>query len=271
MTTRETAAERETDETHSESDFVLSTAIAAVEPADATTPAAQAPQDSDPLGELPRAYGGSSLFAMPRDPHTIFTYWDLDWLSIFGSDPIRERVVYLRALRSDNVEESRIAVEPMGGNRYVPVLCAGTAYRFELGYKADGGNWMSLAISDSVTTPADGVSEDSAVEVATVPFHLSFQRLVKAFRGSKYDGKALADVLADLQDRAASDEAETSLTAHDSGLLRKIGWETSAAERAERSHLNAQPDELLQERAEQMLARGSSGSSDALGGSSRGA
>ena len=35
--------------------------------------------DGENLSELPRTYGGQTLVAIARDPHTIFVYWDIDW------------------------------------------------------------------------------------------------------------------------------------------------------------------------------------------------
>ena len=34
--------------------------------------------------EPPRISGSPVLFAIARDPHTIFAYWDIDWRSVFG-------------------------------------------------------------------------------------------------------------------------------------------------------------------------------------------
>lgn len=219
------------------------------------------------LDELPRSYGGTVLFAMPRDAHTIFTYWDLDWPSIFGGEATRETAIYLRVLTAEGGEESRTSVEPYGGNRYVSVLHSGADYQLELGYEEADTEWHSLARSQMVTTPRDRVSEDATVEVATVPFHLSFERLVGAFRGADSDRKALTNVLSDLQDKAASD----ALNEGAADLLRAIGGDVSAAQNEERMRLktiDSRRDALLQQRVEQMLARQAGGSSRSLGGSS---
>lgn len=263
MLTRETEATGDNGETGSAGDFILLSAP--VITAKAPAPGSAGPaRDFDALGELPRSYGGTLLFAMPRDPHTIFAYWEIDWMSVFGSDPMRERAVYLRVITSDGAEESRIAVEPMSGNRYTDVLHADAAYRLELGYKAPDGGWHSLAMSGSVTTPPDGIAEESGIDVATVPFHLNFERLVHVFRGSKYDGKALAGILAGLQNRAASNDARDKLTAEDVQLLRAIDWKISERETNERFRMQSPPDKrnaFLQGWVEQMLARESCGSS----------
>ena len=56
------------------------------------------PRDYEILGELPRSYGGAFLFAIARDPHTVFVYWDIDWASVFGATPPVDRKLHLRVL-----------------------------------------------------------------------------------------------------------------------------------------------------------------------------
>src|SRR4051812_832925 len=55
-------------------------------------------RDYENLGELPRSYGGSFLFAIARDPHTLFVYWDIDWATVFGENPPPDRKAHLRVL-----------------------------------------------------------------------------------------------------------------------------------------------------------------------------
>ncbi len=262
MATRETEATRVRCEAGNANDFILLTGP--VVTAEVPAPGSVAPSRGfNAVRELPRSYGSTFLFALPRDPHTIVTYWDIDWASIFGSDP-RERAVYLRVLTIDDVEESRAAIEPMGENCYTNVLHADTSYRLELGYEAPDGDWHSLAMSASVSTPPDGIAEKSAIDVATVPFHLNFERLVQVFRGSKYDDRVLVNILAQLQNRAATKDALEPLTAEGAKLLRAIGWKVSERETNERSRMQSPPDErnaFLQGRVGQMLARASGGSS----------
>ncbi len=65
-----------------------------------------------------------------------------------------------------------------------------------------------MAISDAIATPPDDISENASIDVATVPFHLNFQRMVDTFRASRYDGDALVEIVGRLQERA-DDPAET--------------------------------------------------------------
>ena len=143
-------------------------------------------RDYENLGELPRFYGRPVLFGIARDPHTLFTYWEIDWKSVFGDKPPANRKVYLRVISDDGSEETRVTVEPFAGNHCVAVSQTRSTYRVELGYHEPANVWHSVAISGAIMTPPDDVSESDDIDVATVPFHLSFQRMVDAFRGSKY-------------------------------------------------------------------------------------
>jgi hypothetical protein len=67
------------------------------------------------LGELPRVYGEPLLFAIARDPHTLFVYWNVDWSHVFAAGEPIDRQVYLRVQRSDGSSESQLPVEPMLG------------------------------------------------------------------------------------------------------------------------------------------------------------
>lgn len=193
-----------------------------------------ASRDYENLGELPRFYGRSFLFGIARDPHMLFAYWEIDWKSAFGDKPPSDRKVHLRVLSDDGTEETMVTVEPFAGNHCVAVSQARSTYRIELGYHEPAEVWNSVATSDAVMTPPDDVSEIDSVDVATVPFHLSFQRMVDSFRASKYDGDALVEIVGRLQE-LADNSAEVDLTDTDRELLRAIdlnGGSTHALQRA---------------------------------------
>src|SRR6266566_5307929 len=64
-----------------------------------------------PEVELPRVYGAPLLFAIARDPRTLFAYWNVDWSTIFENTAPVDRQVHLRVYRSDGSEETVAAVE----------------------------------------------------------------------------------------------------------------------------------------------------------------
>ena len=99
-------------------------------------------------------------------------------------------------------EETRMTVEPFAGNHCIAVSQARSTYRIELGYHEPADVWHSVATSDAIATPPADVSENDSIDVATIPFHLSFQRMVDTFRASRYDGDALVEIVGRLQERA---------------------------------------------------------------------
>jgi hypothetical protein len=228
-------ARQENDEQDGGAAFVLSSRP--LVPSELQEQSSRGPSwDYENLGELPRLYGRPVLFGIARDPHTLFTYWEIDWKGTFGNKPPADRKVHLRVIAGDGTEETRVTVEPFAGNHCVAVSQARSAYRIELGYHEPAEVWNTVATSDTIVTPPDDVSESDSIDVATVPFHLSFQRMVDAFRASKYDGDALVEIVSRLQERA-DDPAETDLTDTDRELLRAIDWSLSETDAMQRSRL----------------------------------
>jgi hypothetical protein len=213
-------------------------------------------RDYENLGELPRSYGRPVLFGIARDPHTLFAYWEIDWPGVFGNKPPADRKVHLRVISDDGSEETRMTVEPFAGNHCVAVSQARSIYRIELGYHEPADVWNSVATSDGIATPPDDVSENDSIDVATVPFHLSFQRMVDAFRASKYDGDALVEIVSRLQEQADVPGNE-SLTETDRELLRAIDWSLSETDAAQRSRLRKSEDPFAtRQRIESILGFG---------------
>jgi hypothetical protein len=152
------------------------------------------------LGALPSSYGHTDLFLIARDPRWLFTYWDVDW-SAFPGSKMRggDRKVFLKIRESNGTEESTIEVNPDARNWYVPVKKASTEYVAELGYYNRDGDWTGIVTSASATTPSDSLSEDANAQFATVPFHITFQRLLEMVRTRMAEGETLIQALARLQ------------------------------------------------------------------------
>jgi hypothetical protein len=248
-------ASQQSDEALGGAEFVLSSSPIVEQRA----PAARAATiDFENLGELPRSYGGAFLFAIGRDPHTLFAYWDVDWPEVFGDNPPADHKAHLRVLWHDGIEETTTAVEPMAGCQLISVLHARSSYRLEIGFYAPNDVWNSVAMSDAVITPPDDVAETGPVDVATVPFHLSFQRIVDAFRGSKYDGDAIVEIMGRLQQHA--DTSDASLPDSERELLRTLGSGLSGkTDAAQRASLRNAPDTFFsRKRIESILGFGAS-------------
>jgi hypothetical protein len=226
-------------------------------------------QESDQIAlvsdfaELPKAFGGPTLFAVARDPRTLFVYWNIDWEEAFADAPPLDRQVYLRVLRANGEEESQSLIEPLLGSYYATVAKPRETYRVELGYYERSGRWRSVAISDVAIMPPDSVSENQVVDVATVPFHLSFQKMIDLFRES--NGDALTNIIGRLQDRAVGNE---TLSDEESEIFRAMNLSAEDLA-ARRQFASGDEDKVLRKRAEAILGYGATSPAGGFTGSSR--
>ena len=218
--------------------------------------------------ELPRVQGAPTLFAIARDPNTIFTYWSVDWATIFAKTMPVDRQVHLRVYRADGVEEKSAAVEPMAGNCYIAVSRPSDSYHVEIGYYQPADVWHLVAVSDEVTMPPDNVAEVADVDLATIPFHLSFQRLLDLFRVS--NGDALVEVISRFQKRALTDEARELLTPEEREILHAMNLSLLEIAAARRAFLDRADDQMLRKRTEAILGFGSTSPLRGFGGPSWG-
>lgn len=163
-------------------------------------------RDAD-MHELPRSYGGETLCLLARDPQSLFAYWDIDWANTFAEATPLERKVYLRILSADGAEEKRIEVEPMAGGHIVETAARNIDYTAELGYYSSAGEWKSVAISTAVNTPPALPTDGVTADMTTIPFHLSFQRMLDVLRVPNQEGEPLTAMLSTLRERADSDRA----------------------------------------------------------------
>ena len=214
--------------------------------------------------QLPANYGSPILFAIPRDPRTIFTYWNIDWPKAFARKAPADRQVYLRLKRGDGSDEIEESIEPMLGTHFLMGAQPKGAYQVELGFYDPADVWNSIASSDTVTMPADTSSANSEIDIATVPFHLSFQRMIDLFRAQ--NGDAIASILSQLQDRAGESSGELSTEEHE--ILGAMNLSLADLAAARRGFAAGALDELLRKRAEAILGFGGTSPGGALGGSS---
>src|SRR5205085_1829762 len=92
----------------------------------------------------------------------------------------------------------------------------GETYSVELGYYAPPDIWNSVVIGNEVMMPFASEAGDEFVDVATVPFHLTFQQMLNAFR--RAESGDLAQRLAEFQERAGT----AKLTREESEILRVL-------------------------------------------------
>jgi Domain of unknown function (DUF4912) len=146
----------------------------------------------DDLGELPRSYGTDSIFLVAQEPHWLFTYWDID-ISLHPGGK-----TFLRVTVDGGQVESEIEVPFETRNWYIPVNKAGAEYTVEIGYYR-GSQWNGIARSITSKTPKDKVSESDDFFYATLPLHLSFQKLIENIQTTIQGGESLLQALGRLQ------------------------------------------------------------------------
>jgi hypothetical protein len=160
---------------------------------------APVPPQQENLGELPQGYGSNTIYLIARDPRWLFTYWDIDWSRFPAEKMARgERKIFLKIFCGDR-EESSVEINPEAKNWYLPVNEAGANYQVELGYFGKRGGWKSIARSNEAGTPADTLSNEPATNFATVPLHLTFERLLDMVHSTMGHGESLIAALSRLQ------------------------------------------------------------------------
>jgi len=191
------------------------------------------PQNAgDSLG-LSRVYGRPILLAIARDSRRIFAGWNIDWLSVFEKAMPVDRQVYLRVYRAGGLEEKSVAVEPMAGMHYVTASEPHGSYRVEIGYYQPADVWHSVAMSNEIVMSPDAITETADVDLVTIPFHLSFQKLVDLLGRS--NDTELATVISRFQKRALSSEKRTRLRPDEKRILRNLEVSLSRIEMARRA------------------------------------
>jgi hypothetical protein len=167
--------------------------------------------DLDNLGELPRSYGSDTIFLIAQEPHWLFTYWDIDISRHPGGQ------TFLRVYEGEETIEAEIEVPFETRNWYVPVKRAGAKYTVEIGYNR-GSVWNVIARSYTIETPKDQLSESDQFDYATIPLHLSFQKLLEGIQHAIQSGETLISALSRLQ-------KEGKLFAFGSGAIPGISLE----------------------------------------------
>jgi len=151
--------------------------------------------------ELPTTYDSDLLYVTARDPGSLFLYWDVNWRRLFARAGLSPRQVLLRIYREDGSVEGAREINPFLEHCFVEVVNAGGGYFCELGCFV-GDNWTSLVRSGTAFTPQDRVSHDLGAQFATLPLHLSFQRMLDLFEAVKITPATLAEAVGKLQEEA---------------------------------------------------------------------
>jgi hypothetical protein len=157
------------------------------------------------LGDLPWGYGDDAFVALPRDPRTLFLYWDLARETLArgfaGLDHPRAQLwVFARAGSGwDRLRAVDFALESRG--YYVHDLEPGRTYRAEIHVVDRGGNERLLgASSNEVALPPVGPSPLVDDRFIRIPWDLPLGRLLgPGHAGGPFSDEARA-LLARLSD-----------------------------------------------------------------------
>jgi hypothetical protein len=228
--------------------------------------AGTSPVDFGDVAELPRPHGAPELFAIARDPRTIFTYWSIDWPRLFAQTIPVDRQVHLRVYRGDGALEMSAAVEPMAGSSFLTISQQRGVYRVEVGYYQPEDVWNCVAISNEVTMPADDIAQHADVDLVTIPLHLSFQRLIDLFRASNRD--ALAEIISQFQRHALNEDKRDLLSVEEREILHAMDLSLIEIAAARRAFIDQAENETLRKRTDAILHSGSSSPAGGFGESS---
>ena len=99
--------------------------------------------------------------------------------------------------------------------------------------------------------PRDSFTRYGDVDLATIPFHLRFQRLLDLFGAAK--GDALAEMLSRFQKRALNNEKHNQLSGTERDILRAMGLSLSEIAAARRTFIDHADTETLRKRTEALL------------------
>jgi hypothetical protein len=179
--------------------------------------------------EVPGVYDRPAVFAIARDPVTIFVSWNIDWHSEFKKGAPTDRRVHVRLYRADRLENT-VPVEPMSAMHYITISDPHDCYRVDIGYFQPADVWNSVAMSNEILMSHYDRGEPADRDIATIPFHVSFQQLVDFF-GPASDAR-LATVVARFQQRAVTTEEPNVRDAGQNDILSKLKLSPSEIARA---------------------------------------
>jgi hypothetical protein len=204
---------------------------------------------------IPRQPGARILFAIARDPRTIFASWNIDWTSLFEKVVPIDRQVHLRVYGAQGVEKT-VAVEPLAAMHYVTTSGNHPFYRVEIGYYEPAGAWNRVATSHDILMPRDAITEAADVDLATIPFHIGFQQLLDLFKPRSEIPLAVA--ISRLQVRALTGGEWKRLSREEKLIFRKLGMSLSDTVAARRAFVRSDAKTLARRTRELLMLGGTS-------------
>jgi hypothetical protein len=130
--------------------------------------------------ELPASYGTGKLLLAARDPHWLYTHWDLTPQQQRRYNALSADHHLIVRIYSGPVTErpvTEVHVHPESRHWFVHVAGAETQYVAQLGYYRPDHDWVAVATSAPAATLADAASTDQEVRFATIPAQARLTRL----------------------------------------------------------------------------------------------
>lgn len=153
-------------------------------------------------GELPPSYATGEVLLTARDPHWLYSHWDLSddqrrRYNAFSRDGHLIVRVYVNAPGGKPAAE--VHVHPESRHWFIHVNRANTRYVAELGYYSAADKWTVISTSPATLTPPDAVSEDNSAEFATIPFEVPMHNLLSLVKEAVQENAPLALALQELR------------------------------------------------------------------------
>ncbi len=130
------------------------------------------PQDLAGRGKtLPGSYEEDRLALLPRDPYSLFAYWEISsstrenirkswgeevWQ---GSSPVLRICKHRRAHKGALDSVTDLDLEPDAASWYISINGPDHFYHAELGWRRPEGTFFSLLTSNLVLVPRDAISD----------------------------------------------------------------------------------------------------------------
>lgn len=150
--------------------------------------------------ELPKGYGETRIFLLPRDPWWAFTYWEVteqtkkQYEKEFQTGQLTLRLYDVTGIEFDGTNAHKIhdiAINPLADNWYINVPEVNRSWCVDYGVKMPDGSFVSIARSNVVHMPRYGVSALTDEQWAIL--HSEFERLLE-ISGVSQIGKGSFDV-----------------------------------------------------------------------------
>jgi hypothetical protein len=147
-------------------------------------PVIPSPSFAEELGELPESYGEDRVVLLPKDPRSLYLFWEFAPATVRRASEWMPGLRTILRLTADDqiIRESEFSLQ--AGNWYFNDLPPGRTYRVELVSVASDGQVRRIGpASNWARLPAQGPSKAIEDRFVRIPFDMLTRRLADAMRG----------------------------------------------------------------------------------------